>query len=59
MYADAATMNATIPPVAAAIEVVTKTYEVRAGSADKTEPPLNPNHPSQSIRTPAADNGKL
>ena len=52
-------MNAIIPPVAAAIEVVTKTYEVRAGSADRTEPPLNPNHPSQSMSTPAADNGKL
>ena len=27
------------------------------GSADKTDPPLNPNHPNQRIRTPAAESG--
>ena len=48
---------APIPPAAAARHVVTKTNEVLAGSADNTEPPLNPNHPNHRIRTPAADNG--
>ena len=48
---------APIPPAAAARQVVTRTNEVFAGSADNTEPPLNPNHPNQSIKTPAADNG--
>ena len=33
--------------------VVTSVNEVNSGSADKTEPPLNPNHPSQRIKTPA------
>ncbi|GIS01292.1 MAG: hypothetical protein CM15mP102_21120 [Flavobacteriales bacterium] len=47
------------PPAAAARHVVTRTREVFAGSADNTDPPLNPNHPNQSIRTPAADNGIL
>ena len=42
------------PPAAAARHVVTSTNEVFAGSADKTDPPLNPNHPSHNIRTPAA-----
>ena len=50
---------APIPPAAAARHVVTSTSEVLAGSADNTEPPLNPNQPNQSIRTPAADNGIL
>ena len=48
---------APIPPAAAAKQVVTSTNEVLAGSADKTDPPLNPNHPNQSIKTPAADRG--
>jgi hypothetical protein len=39
--------------------VVTNTRDVLAGSADNTDPPLNPNQPSHSIRTPAADNGIL
>ena len=47
------------PPAAAARQVVTSTREVFAGSADKTDPPLNPNHPSHNIRTPAADSGML
>jgi hypothetical protein len=48
---------APIPPAAAARHVVTRTNDVLAGSADKTDPPLNPNQPNQRIRTPAADNG--
>ena len=47
------------PPAAAAKHVVTNTRDVFAGSADKTDPPLNPNQPNQSISTPAADNGIL
>ena len=50
---------APIPPAAAARQVVTSVSEVSAGSADKTEPPLKPNHPNHNIRTPAADYGKL
>ena len=48
-----------IPPAAAAKQVVTKVKEVSAGSADNTDPPLNPNHPNQRINTPAAANGRL
>ena len=48
-----------MPPAAAARLVVVSTREVRAGSAESTEPPLNPNHPSQSIRTPAVARGML
>ena len=29
--------------------------EVKEGSAERTEPPLNPNQPNHSITTPAAD----
>ena len=47
------------PPAAAAIQVVTKVKEVAAGSAFKTEPPLKPNQPSQRIKTPAAESGRL
>ena len=47
------------PPAAAAKQVVTKVRDVNSGSADKTEPPLKPNHPNQRISTPAAANGKL
>ena len=36
----------TTPPAAAAKHVVTKVNEVCSGSADKTEPPLNPNQPN-------------
>ena len=48
-----------IPPAAAARHVVTNVREVNAGSADNTEPPLNPNHPNQRIKTPAAERGKF
>ena len=48
-----------IPPAAAARQVVTNVKEVNSGSADNTEPPLNPNHPNQSINTPAAATGML
>ena len=51
--------NAKIPPAAAAKEVVTSTKDVNAGSADNTEPPLNPNQPNHRINTPAAEIGKL
>ena len=47
------------PPAATAKQVVTSVKDVNAGSADKTEPPLNPNHPNQRINTHAAANGKL
>ena len=47
------------PPAAAAKQVVTKVKEVNSGSAERTEPPLNPNHPNQRINTPAAANGRL
>ena len=47
------------PPAAAAKEVVTSVNDVSVGSADRTEPPLNPNHPNQSINTPAEATGRL
>ena len=47
------------PPAAAAIQVVTSVKDVNSGSADKTEPPLKPNQPSHSIKTPAAESGRL
>jgi len=39
--------------------VVTRVIDVRAGSADNTDPPLNPNQPNQRISTPAAERGIL
>ena len=48
-----------IPPAAAAKQVVTSVSEVNSGSADNTEPPLNPNQPNHRINTPAAARGKL
>ena len=53
------TKAATTPPAAAAKLVVTKVKDVNSGSADKTEPPLNPNHPNHNINTPAVANGML
>ena len=50
---------APIIPAAAASDVVTKTSETSAGSALKTEPPLNPYQPSQSKKTPIAASGML
>ena len=50
---------AATPPAAAASEVVTRVNEVNSGSADSTEPPLNPNHPNQRMKTPADAIGKL
>ena len=52
-------MAAETPPAAAAIQVVTRVRDVNSGSAERTEPPLNPNHPSQRIKTPAAESGRL
>jgi hypothetical protein len=46
-------------PAAAARQVVTRVKEVRCGSADSTEPPLNPNQPSHSRKTPTAASGML
>ena len=37
------------PPAAAAKQVVTSVSEVNSGSADNTEPPLNPNQPNHRI----------
>ena len=55
----AESINAPIPPAAAAKDVVTSTKEVPAGSADNTDPPLNPNQPNHKISTPAAAKGIL
>ena len=46
-------------PAAAARVVVTKTSDTAAGSALSTEPPLKPNQPSQSRKTPIVDSGML
>src|SRR5690606_23277155 len=50
---------ATTPPAAAAKQVVTSVNDVKPGSADKIEPPLNPNHPNHKIKTPAVAIGML
>src|SRR6188768_3973744 len=47
------------PPAAPAKQVFTRTNEVRAGSADSTEPPLNPNQPSHKTSTPMVTKGML
>ena len=59
LYRIRETEAATIPPAAAAKQVVTNVNEVNVGSADKTEPPLKPNQPSQRIKTPAVAKGML
>ena len=59
MYKNLENTAAPIPPAAAAKHVVTSVREVNAGSAESTEPPLNPNHPNHNINTPAADRGIL
>ena len=46
-------------PVQAASEVVTNTNEVKAGSPDSTDPPLNPNQPNQRRNTPITASGTL
>ncbi len=46
-------------PAAAARQVVTRVKEVAAGSAESTEPPLKPNQPSQSRKTPIVASGML
>jgi phosphoribosylaminoimidazolecarboxamide formyltransferase/IMP cyclohydrolase len=48
---------APMPPAAAARHVVTRTNEVAAGSAESTEPPLKPNHPSHNNITPITARG--
>src|SRR5690606_19730938 len=44
--------NVPIPPAEAARQVVTSTLEVTAGSAESTEPPLNPNQPNHNKNAP-------
>ena len=46
-------------PAADARQVVTRTNETASGSAESTDPPLNPNQPSHSRKTPMAASGKL
>ena len=46
-------------PAAAARLVVTRTREPAPGSAESTEPPLNPNQPSQSRKAPINASGRL
>ena len=58
-YTNLAVNAQAIPPAAAAKHVVTKVRDVNAGSADNTEPPLNPNHPNHRISTPAAERGRF
>ena len=48
-----------IPPAAAASAVVVKTKPSGPGLAERTEPPLNPNHPKNSKNTPTAARGIL
>ncbi len=59
LYLNKETKNADKPPEAAAKQVVTNTNDVFPGSAESTEPPLNPNQPSHKINTPAVANGIL
>ena len=46
-------------PADAAMHVVTSVSDTRFGSPDRTEPPLNPNQPSHSRKTPMAASGML
>src|SRR5690606_18288304 len=48
-----------ITPAEAANKVLAITGGTRAGSAAKVLPPLNPNQPSQRMKTPNAPSGKL
>ena len=50
---------AAMAPALAASDVVTRTRETAAGSADSTEPPLKPNHPNHSRNTPMVASGML
>ena len=43
---------AAIVPAAAPIAVVTNTSETAPGSAERTEPPLKPNHPNHRRNAP-------
>ena len=44
-------------PAAAARQVVTNVLDTASGSADSTEPPLNPNQPSHRQKTPIVASG--
>ena len=46
-------------PAAAAMQVVTRTKDTPAGSPERTEPPLKPNHPSHRRKTPIVASGIL
>ena len=50
---------APIIPAAPANVVVTKTKEIPPGSADRTDPPLNPYQPNHNKKTPIDASGKL
>ena len=47
------------PPAAAASAVVVKTRPSGPGAAERTDPPLNPNHPKKRRKTPIAARGML
>ena len=47
------------PPAHAANVVVVNTNPNGPGFADRTEPPLNPNQPKNSKKTPIEANGRL
>ena len=53
------TIMAPTMPAAAARDVVTITSDIGPGSADSTEPPLNPNQPNHSNNTPIVASGML
>jgi len=48
-----------IPPAHAANVVVVNTNPNGPGLADRTEPPLNPNHPKNRRKVPIAARGRL
>ena len=50
---------ADIRPKAAERAVVVKTYATITGFAEKTDAPLNPNHPNQSRNTPKVAKPRL
>lgn len=52
-------IRALIAPAAAARLVVTNTLDTCSGSADNTEPPLNPNYPNHKRNTPIVARGIL
>src|SRR5690606_22960114 len=51
--------SAPIAPAQAPKQVITRTKDTSAASAERTEPPLNPNQPNQSRKAPITANGTL